>query len=83
MTKRARRAEAPPLDLFSAGSQPLIRYQLGDLPWPNSEQLLVNPARAQVRAPLWQDLVDSHEALVVAGFASITKVNRDGGGPRC
>jgi hypothetical protein len=74
LARRVTKADVTDLDLFSVGSQPLVRYRLAGMPWPDRDQFLVNHAGAQVRERVWSDLVDSDAALVVAGFASITKI---------
>ena len=61
-------------DLFSSTPEPHLSLQLGQLTWPDPGLLPVNHAGAHVRDHVWDDLVSSRTPLVLAGFASITKL---------
>ena len=61
-------------DLFSVESRPLLRNELSALGWPEVARFPVNHARARVRTLVWEDLMSSHDVLIVAGFASIAQL---------
>ena len=61
-------------DLFSSSAEPRLGLRLGQMQWPDPGLLPVNHANGSVRDQVWQDLVSSRAPLVLAGFASITKI---------
>ena len=75
MVRRGPRLQDPGQpDLFSSSAEPRLGLQLGQMQWPDPGLLSVNHANGSVRDHVWQDLVSSREPLVLAGFASITKI---------
>jgi len=61
-------------DLFSVGAEPQLQVALGRRAWPDPAAFPVNHAGGAVYDQVWKDLTTSGEQLVVAGFASITKI---------
>lgn len=74
IVRRHKAAAGSQDDLFSASPRPQLSVQLAALHWPPPEQFLVNHAGRHVRDLVWGDLLNSAQALVVAGFASIAKI---------
>lgn len=61
-------------DLFAAAPEPQLNLRLGQMRWPDSRAFPVNHAGARVRDHVWTDLISSNSPLVLAGFASISKM---------
>ena len=72
--RRTGRRPGPEVDLFSTVSEQHIGLRLGQLRWPPDDEFLVNHVGARVRDRVWRDLTSSRAPLVLAGFASITKI---------
>lgn len=75
MAKRGRaRQNLEQPDLFSSTPHRGLGFRLGHLQWPDPTMLPVNHAGGHVQDQVWQDLLSSRAPLVLAGFASITKI---------
>ncbi|WP_020143459.1 SNF2-related protein [Terracoccus sp. 273MFTsu3.1] len=61
-------------DLFSSAPEPQLSLLLGRMRWPDPTLFPVNHFGSRVRDQVWRDLVSSQSPLVLAGFASITKI---------
>lgn len=71
MRRRERRQQA---DLFSVNLGATLMTRLDGLTWPDQRAFPVNRASTRVRDPVWSDLVNSPNPLMVVGYASIGEV---------